>query len=315
MPRLAPPIDTVPTLGDARDAWRVSMMAAHKSPKTISTYLFALDRLIEYAGVVPVARVTRRDLEGMQGALLGRMKASSVLVVHRALRVFWKWAVAYPDLPVTKDPMDGMTPPRVPEMAVEFLTTDELRLMLRTCRSTSRHNYLGHRDEAILRLLATTTARLSEVCGLRVNDIDLSAATARVMGKGSRERYLPLDDDTARALRLYLDRERPRHPAAASPLLWLSRGEQGMTPSGIAQMVAERGYRALGADHRRIHPHELRHRGIATLLGAGMSEGDVMSISGHRSRSLLDRYGSYTRAQRAHSAFRQASTKGALPRL
>jgi hypothetical protein len=50
-------------------------------------------------------------------------------------------------------------------------------------------------------------------------------------------------------------------------------------------------------------------------LKAGLSEGDVMSLSGHRSRSMLDRYGRYTRAQRAHAAFRKASASGAIPKV
>lgn len=292
------------------------MLAAHRAPKTVSTYLFALDRLIEYLGPAQkVATVSRRDLEGLQGALLGRMKPSSVLVIFGALRSFWKWAAGHPDMPVRGNPMEGMTPPRVPVQAVEFVTDDELRAILATCHSTSRHNFLGRRDEALLRLLATTAARLSEVAALRVNDVDLDGAVVRVMGKGRRERYLPLDADTVDALRRYLTRERPRHPAAGGPLLWLSRGEGGMTPSGIAQMVAERGFMALGQDHRRVHPHELRHRQIATLLGAGFSEGDVMALSGHRSRAMMDRYGAWNKAQRAHAAFRRASASGDLPKL
>jgi integrase len=86
-----------------------------------------------------------------------------------------------------------------------------------------------------------------------------------------------------------------------------------MTPNGIAQMVAERGQKAGIA--RRVHPHELRHRFIATALKAGLSEGDTMALSGHRSRSMLDRYGRYTRSQRAQDAFRKASASGAIPKL
>ena len=86
-----------------------------------------------------------------------------------------------------------------------------------------------------------------------------------------------------------------------------------MTPGGIGQMLADRGRRA--GIKRRVHPHELRHRFIAVALAAGLTEGDVMALSGHRSRSMLDRYGRYTRAQRAHVAFRRASASGAIPQF
>jgi site-specific recombinase XerD len=316
MPRLAAPIKTDPTLLDAKDAWRASMFSAGRPPKTVRTYLYALDQLCQYLGYdYRLAAVTRRDLEGLQGSLLARMKPSSVLVVFGALHSFWVWAVGHQDMPITKSPMEGMSRPRVPTMAVEFVTDVELRAILATCKSQSSRNYLGRRDEALLRLLATAGGRLAEVGGLRVEDVDLLGSACRVMGKGSRERWLPLDEDTTNALRRYIERERPRHASAAtSPWLWLSRGNR-MTDSGIAQMVAERGKMALGPDHRRVHPHELRHRAIATMLAGGMSEGDVMSISGHRDRGMLDRYGAFTRARRAHDAFRRAASRGELPKL
>jgi len=210
-------------------------------------------------------------------------------------------------MPVHKDPMEGMGPPRVPVMAVEFVTDDELRAILTTCRSKSRHNYLGHRDEAILRLLATTAARLSEIALLKVSDVDLVGATVRVMGKGGRERYLPLDADTTASIRRYLERERPRHNSANTPPLWLSRGP--MTPSGIAQMVAERGKMALGPAHRRIHPHELRHRQIATLLGAGCKRG---RRHGHKWPPIAKHDGSLTAPGRRASAH---TTRSGEPRL
>ena len=317
MARLSKPASNVPVLYQAKEMWGSSLTAANKAPKTIRTYLDAVGKLEAHVTTVrSIDRITRADHEAMiAGLYAAGWKPSSVSTVYRSLRSFWKYVVEHDDLPVAKDPMNGMAAPVIPETTVEFVSDDELRKIIATTKSKSRHNYLGHRDEAIIRLFASTGARLSEIAGLTLGDVDLATAypSVSVMGKGRRERDLPLDEPTLLALRTYLTRERPRHPAASgTDKVWLARAGE-MTPNGIAQMVAERAQKA--GITRRVHPHELRHRFIAKALGAGLSEGDVMALSGHRSRSMLDRYGRYTRAQRAQDAFRKASASGALPRL
>lgn len=311
MARLTKP-DSGVTIAESADSWRRSMVADNKAPKTISTYLFAIKRLVAYLGDREVGKVTRKDHEAWLAHELETLKPSSVATLYRSTRSFWKWAVDHDDMPVDHDPMNGMKAPMIPEQSVAFVTDDELRAMLASCKG-GRHNFMGHRDEAIIRLLATTAARLSEVANLTLHDVDLPGQVVEVVGKGRRPRLLPLDEPTFAALKLYLEKERPRHPASrTTDRVWLARAGI-MTPNGIAQMVATRGLTA-GVKHR-VHPHEFRHRQIATLLGAGFSEGDVMSISGHRSRSMMDRYGAFTKSQRAHDAFRKASASGALPRI
>ena len=317
MARLTKPASNVPLLGDVKVMWGSSLRAANKADKTIRTYLDAVGKLeAQVTSLRPINKVTRSDHEAMVAGLYAAgWKPSSVSTVYRSLRSFWKFVVEHDDLPVTKDPMNGMSAPVIPETTIEFVSDDELRKIIATTKSRSRHNFLGHRDEAIIRLLASTGARLSEVSELRLEDVDLGGPypSVRVMGKGRRERDLPLDEPTFLALRFYLTRERPRHPAATvTDMVWLARAGE-MTANGIGQMLAERAKDA--GITRRVHPHELRHRFIAKTLGAGLSEGDVMALSGHRSRSMLDRYGRYTRAQRAQDAFRKASASGAIPRL
>lgn len=314
MAKLAPPTPDVLTLVDAVLMWERSLRAADKSPRTTSSYRYALDKLIEHVGDRSVATITRADHESLMSVMQERgLSAATRVAVYRPLRTFWKWAIAHPDVPVSVDPMSGMELPRVPEKVVEFVSDDELRRILATCRPKSRHAYRAHRDEALLRVLAGSGARLAEVTNLRLEDVDLFGQALRVVGKGRRERWVPLDDGALTALKRYMDRERPRSPFADSTdRLWLSSAGP-MTASGIAQMLAERG-KAAGIA-RRVHPHELRHRFVATTLGAGLSEGDVMALTGHRTRSMLDRYGAHTRSARAQEAYRKATASGAIQAL
>ena len=314
MSKLAPPLPDVLTLSDAVAMWERSLLLADKSPRTISSYRYATDKLVRVVGDRAVESLTRTDHE----ALFANLQASGIsaatrVAVYRPLRTFWRWAIEHDDLRVTRDPMNGMRPPKVETKVVEFVSDAELRAILATCQPKSKHAYRAHRDEAVIRVLASSGARLSEVTTLRLDDLDLPGSALRVMGKGRRERWVPLDDGARAALKRYLDRERPRSPFAhTSDRVWLST-KGPMTDSGIAQMLAERG-KAAGIA-RRVHPHELRHRFVATLLAADMTEGNVMALTGHRTRSMLDRYGAWTRAQRAQEAYQKASATGAIPKL
>lgn len=313
---MAKPGSDETSLGEAIERWGRSLRSANKSEKTIRTYLDAAGKLSQHVSDLrPIDEISRDDHEAMLAALAEKgWKPASRATVFRSLRSFWNWAVDHDGMPVHRDPMNGMKAPAIPEESLEFVTDEQLRAIIATCRSNSRHNFRGHRDEAIIRLLASTGARLSEVADVRLEDVDLvsKSPVATVLGKGRRPRELPLDEPTFDAMRFYVTRERPRHPSASSDWLWLARAGK-LTAGGIAQMVAERGIKA--GVKRRVHPHELRHRFIATMLGVGLSEGDVMSLSGHRSRSMMDRYGRFTRSQRAHDAFRKAASSGVLPRL
>src|ERR1035437_2590684 len=119
MARMAAPIPASATLAEARDLWRRSLEAANKAPKTIVTYLFAVDRLAGQVGADrPINKITRADHEATLLSLKGRGGAeaqpASVSTVYRSLRAFWGWVVTAEDLPVKRDPMNGMRgPPNV----------------------------------------------------------------------------------------------------------------------------------------------------------------------------------------------------------
>jgi site-specific recombinase XerD len=282
--------------------WVASMRAANASPKTTQTYLYALRKVIDCLGDLPVDRVSRADVERFISGCQEGMAPSSVSIIYRALRSFWTWACSHPNVEVSKNPMDGMRPPVVPTVLAEFPTQSDMRRVLATTISRSRHAFRAKRDRAILLLMASTGLRLAEVASLQVNDLDLQSEfpTATVMGKGRKERVVPIDPQTGEALRTYIREERSRSPYATTSNLWLNGARGVLTDSGIAQMVRDRG-KAVGVT---IHPHALRHYAIDQMLRAGMSEGDTMAISGHSSRSMMDRYGQSRRAERADRAFR-----------
>src|SRR5439155_8870370 len=128
-----------------------------------------------------------------------------------------------------------------------------------TCRRS--RSFLDARDEAILRVLIDTGARLSEVGGLTLDDVSLDAMVLSVRGKRSRgrerPRLVPFGAKTAKALDRYVTSFRTRHYAAGkTDALWLGRDGE-MTPNGVAQAVKSRG---VAAGLPWLHAHALRHR-------------------------------------------------------
>jgi integrase len=195
--------------------------------------------------------------------------------------------------------MAHMRTPRIPDRPVPVVADEDLRALLAACRGTS---FTEVRDLALLRLMIDTGARLSEVTGLGLADLDLDARTVTVVGKGRRRRTIPFGPKSAEALAEYL-RLRQLHPLNRERAVWL--GAKGaLTPSGVTQMLHRRCAQARIAP---LHPHQFRHTAAHNWLAVGGSEGDAMRLFGWRSREMLSRYGAALADERAQASYHRLS--------
>jgi site-specific recombinase XerD len=198
--------------------------------------------------------------------------------------------------------MARMRAPRVGLKPVPVVTDDDLKALLATA---SGRNFADRRDTAIIYLLFTTGARISEIAGIRLGDLDLDSDPPRVTvhGKGDKDRHCSFSNEAAAMLDRYLTQRLSKFRRQLDAPLWV--GERGpLNSGGIAQMLRRRA-RAAGIN---FHAHQLRHSYASTWLMNGGSETDLIEQLGWADASapiMLRRYGRSAAAARAHAHYDQ----------
>jgi len=194
---------------------------------------------------------------------------------------------------IEQSPMLRARQPKTSTKLIPIIRDGDTRLLLDTCTGK---DFVHVRNEAIIRVLANTGARLSEVANLELGDVDLSLDTVCFHGKGAKDRRVRLGPRTARAVSRYL-RARGSHRGFGLADLWLAaRGAQRLSANGIKLMLKRRGERA-GVEH--VHAHRWRHTYAHEWKLAGGDTGDLMLLLGWTSEDMPRHYGASAAAERA----------------
>ena len=260
------------------------------SPNTVSSYGRDLRSLLafltEKRGRSPkLADVDVYGLRGWLGALARTHAPSSVARHVAAVRTFFKHARRA--RLVERDPTELLASPKVRRPLPTLVSPSAAAEIV----ETPTHEPLGLRDRAALELLYGCGLRVSELCGLDVGDVDLRERQVRVVGKGRKERIVPLGDKAAEAVAAYLPartdvvtRATVREPRA---LLLGERGKR-IGPRAVQRLTKRFG--ALGAGRADLHPHALRHACATHMLDGGADLRSIQEILGHSSLSTTQRY-------------------------
>jgi integrase/recombinase XerD len=237
-------------------------------------------------------------------------RASSVSRALSAVRSFHGFLLR--EGVVDRDPTIDVVRPRLPRALPHPLGVEEVR---RLVESPDLSTPVGMRDRAILELLYGAGLRVSELTGSDVDDVDLDGGSIRVLGKGGKEREVPIGRHARDAVGVYLTRARPGFvgPRTRGALFLNTRGGR-LTRQSCAKLLTAYASRA-GID-RRVSPHDLRHSFATHLLEGGADVRVVQELLGHASVATTQIYTLVTREHlrevyyTAHPRARAVSGKG-----
>jgi len=268
------------------------------SPRTVEAYARDLARFsgyLETHGVVGLSSLERRHVTGfvrfLERRRLGpRSRARALVAVRRLVQ----HAARQGECAV--DPLDGVETPRFGKPLPRTLRPDETRALL---EAADPDDPLGRRDRAMLEVLYASGLRVSELVSLPLSGLDRRAGWVRVLGKGRKERIVPIGEPALEALEAYLADVRPLLARAAkreSDAVFLSRRGSAMTRQNFFERL--RGLaRVAGIPRDRVSPHVLRHAFATDLLEGGADLRAVQAMLGHTDLSTTEVYTHVSRAR------------------
>lgn len=219
------------------------------------------------------------------------------------VRGFFAWAERSGFLP--QDPAARLRAPRPSRRLPKVISRAAIDEVMEaaTTRLQESDEPAAARDLAIIELLYSSGLRVSELVSIGLGDVDLDARTVRVMGKGGKERTVPLGVPAAKALRTWLAR-RPELATPKSPSKLFLGVRGGALDPRVARRVVHDATAAAGAG-AEIAPHGLRHAMATHLLDGGADLRSVQEMLGHSSVATTQLY-THVTSERLREAFRQA---------
>jgi integrase/recombinase XerD len=283
-------------LAELADDW-LAEVKIERSPRTVASYEWPVRRLLipfaEREGVTTLAKIDQKMLNRLSQELTDNptngkpLSPSSKASYLRQINVFLRWG--------------AQSEGRDKAVVAKFKRPDKViidTLDRKTIQQLEDAAQGQERDALILRILADTGIRLGELLGLKTTDLITTdkGAVLRVMGKGSKQREVPVMRPLAKRLRLYIDRQRPKDARSDSLLVTLRRGRKTgqydpLTKRSVEVLVKVLAERA-GVDPKRVHPHALRHSLATHMLREGSNPIKVAELLGHKGLGVL--YANYS---------------------
>jgi integrase/recombinase XerD len=278
----------MPDVSENLDAFLVHLSAERGlSPHTVRAYASDLARYIEWAdrSHVDALEPTHRDLRRYL-AYLDRSGYARRTVARRLASVRTFMGYLADEGVVTSDPSRVVSAPKLPRRLPSVVPQDALRALL---DAPDPDTPVGIRDRAILETLYATGTRVSELAGLRLERLDLRSGSATVMGKGSKERMVPLHPFAVARLHDYLDRSRPTLVKGADPgAVFLSTRGNPLSTDAIRRLFKR--HLATAGAVTSLSPHALRHTFATHLLEGGADLRTVQELLGHVALSTTQIY-------------------------
>jgi len=288
------------TCEQAISSFLIALEASRRSPFTVHWYEDHLLLFAEWLGKVNLEIIDANTVRSFLQHLIDKGLAdATVHGYYRAMRAWLNWCREEELIP--ESPMRRVKAPKVKKTVVPSYSEDDLHTLFAAC---DRDRRWGRRDRAIIALLLDTGIRASELCGLRLEDVE--QRRVKVTGKGNKERYLPLSAEVGRSIRHYIERERPD----GDDHLFLAVNGTPLGYQGLNQMIHRRTER-VGIKVSGVH--RFRHTFALNWAKAGGPLQALQTLLGHETPTMSMRYGVMANedALNLHSLYSPLKTLGA----
>lgn len=256
--------------------------AKNYSDNTISSYQSDLVLFIEYLGHDNLLAVDAQTIRQYIRSL-SELKEKSLARKLSSLRTFYEFLVKKKYIQTS--PLDGIEGPKIGKYLPDVLSVQEVESLL----DFEPTNNFTFRDRCILELLYSSGLRISELISLKQENILLEESLVKVMGKGSKERIVPLNDVATEYLEKYINEVRPKMMKGFSTSdLFLNNHGKGLTRQAVFKMIKKRA-EAIGLK-KSISPHTLRHSFATHLLQNGADIRFIQELLGHAELGTTEIY-------------------------
>jgi integrase/recombinase XerD len=252
------------------------------SKNTLASYRGDLEQFAAFLKKAPLRDAREENLFAFLAARRGR--ASSAARMLSSLKRFYGWCLR--ERHVKVDPTVRLDPPKRAPRFPKTLSEAEVEALLAAPDAATP---LGMRDRTMFEVLYAAGLRVSELVGLKLFEVNLDAGVLRVMGKGSKERLVPLGEEAVDWVRRYLKEFRKEIlKKRNSDHLFVSARGSGMTRQAFWQIIKR--YGALAVPHKHFSPHVLRHAFATHLINHGADLRVVQMLLGHADISTTQIY-------------------------
>ena len=243
---------------------------------------FTREKLKKSEGNVKITDIDHLVIREYVGSLFGKKNPTSISRKLSTLRSFFDYCLKKGA--VKTNPAKEVSSPKIPKRIPKFLTVDEVFALIEAPDTASA---MGRRDRAILELLYASGLRVSELVGLKMSELDIKEGMVRVLGKGRKERLVPVGEKACEALRQYLEL-RPALVYGDSDAVFINKHGKRISVRSVERMLIK--YLKQSGINKSVTPHVLRHTFATHLLNAGADMRGIQELLGHTSLSTTQKY-------------------------
>jgi tyrosine recombinase XerC len=252
------------------------------SKHTILNYRLDLEDFRKFLGETVLEKIDYLTLRKYL-AILKEKNLGTRTVGRRlsALRSFFKFLTR--EGYIKTNPILMLSSPKLEKHLPQFMTEEEVAKLIESAFAKNEIDERGLRDRAILETFYSTGIRISELVGLDIEDIDYIGGIVKIMGKGKKERIVPIGDQATAAIRKYLEKRKKQSEA-----VFLNKNGRRITARGVRNIVGK--YIHLAGIKQGVSAHTFRHSFATHLLNRGADLRTVQELLGHANLSSTQIY-------------------------